>query len=151
MKWLYEQSIWHPDAIEPEDFKYRNQKRVWLPLFDIVGILIGLLAVAYGSSILNESYDHALIDFMGNFFMAASAGALIGVAFPRLWVLEILSKLFMMALLGTYSITIWISFFQGQVFSGFIAAILILPIIMPLSRLDTLAEELKQRRAEDHE
>jgi len=146
VKWLYEQSVWHPDAIEPEDFKYRNQRRVYLPLFDVIGVIIGILAIAYGSTILNEAYDPALIDAVGFAFMGASIAALTGVAFPRLWLMEIISKIFMMTLLGTYSITIWISFFQGQVFSGFVAAILVLPLITPLSRLDTLAEEIKQRR-----
>lgn len=148
MKWLYERSIWHPTAIDPEEFKYRNLKRVWLPLFDLICIVIGVLAIVYGSLILNESYDPFMVDLMGHIFWITSLTALVSVSFPRLWLAEIFSKIIMMTLLGTYSLTIWISFFQGSVSSGFVAAILVLPVLMPLFRLGVLAEEIKQRRVE---
>lgn len=151
MKWLRERSIWSETAIEPEDFKYRNLNRLWLPLFDVICVAIGFLAIFFGSTLLNESYDPHMVDAMGWVFVVASATALIGVAFPCLWLAEMVSKIFMMALLGTYSLTIWISFFQGNTETGFVAAILILPILMPLFRLGVLAEEYKQRKADEEE
>lgn len=145
MKYLYRHSIWHPGAIEPEEFKYRHLKRIWLPLFDVVCVLIGLLAVRYGSAILNQAFDSATINAVGTVFVVVSILALVGVSFPALWMLEMASKVVMMAFLGTYSITIWVSFFHGEVLSGFVGGVLLLPVVLPLFRLQLLGEELKQR------
>lgn len=143
---LYRNSIWHPEAIAEEEFKYRNLKRVWLPLFDLLSVLVGLLGVAYGSATLNRLYDPWVIDTMGYIFISSALVALIGVAFPRLWLPEVMGKLSMLGLLGAYSTAIWVSFFQGNVESGFVAAMLMYPILFPFLRLDILGEEIKQRR-----
>lgn len=147
---LYSQSVWHPDSIPPEEFKYRHLKRLWLPLVDLLCVLIGYMGVVYGSRILNESYPAWLVDTASTVFIAASLVALVGVAFPRLWPQEIAGKLVMLTLLGTYSASIWGAFFAGSVESGFVAAILVLPIILPLFRLQLLGEEIKQRTLSEH-
>lgn len=148
---LYRESIWHPEAIAEEEFKYRNLKRLWLPLFDLLSILVGLLGVAYGSKILNELYAGWFVDTMGIVFIASAVTALIGVSFPKLWKPEVVGKLIMLGLLGSYSTAIWVSFFQGSVESGFVAAMLMYPILFPFFRLDILGEEVKQRRGTEHE
>lgn len=143
---LYRHSVWHPEAIPEEEFKYRNLKRLWLPLFDLLSILVGLLGVAYGSKILNELYPEWLVNTLGLVFMGAALIALVGISFPKLWIPEVAGKLVMLGLLGGYSTAIWVSFFQGSVESGFVAAMLMYPILFPLFRLDILGEEVKQRR-----
>lgn len=153
LRYLYKNSIWHPDAIASEEFKYRNLKRLWLPLFDLLSILVGTLGVVYGSQILNELYPEAFVDGVSMTFVGAAFIALVGIAFPKLWVPEVAGKLTMLGLLGGYSTAIWVSFFQGSVESGFVAAMLMYPILFPLFRLDILGEEVKQRRVQegDHE
>lgn len=145
---LYRNSIWNPDAIQPEEFKYRNLKRLWLPLFDLLSILVGVLGVAYGSRILNELYPESLVDGLSLTFILASIVAGVGIIFPKLWIPEVIGKITMLGLLGGYSTAIWVSFFQGNVESGFVAAMLMYPVLFPLFRLDILGEEVKQRRVE---
>lgn len=147
-RFLYRNSIWHPDAIPAEEFKYRNLKRLWLPLFDLLSVLVGALGVAYGSRILNELYPESLVDGLSATFIVAAVVALLGVSFPKLWVPEVAGKLVLLGLLGGYSTAIWVSFFQGNVESGFVAAVLVYPVLFPLFRLDILGEEVKQRRVE---
>ena len=53
---VYRQTIWHPDAVEDDSFKYRNLRRIWLPLFDALSVWIGFLAVQYGSNTLNRMF-----------------------------------------------------------------------------------------------
>lgn len=142
-------SIWGQDSVPPEEFKYRHLKRFWLPLFDVLSILIGALGIAYGSTLLNSLYDAELVDVVASIFAGASIVALLGVSFPALWLPEILGKIVMVTLLGAYSISVWVSFFHGEVSSGFVAAILMLPILLPLFRLQLLGEEIKQRKAEN--
>lgn len=146
---LYRNSIWHPDALDPDDFKYRNLKRIWLPAIDLLSILVGILAMVYGSNVLNEMYPGAFLNTVSAIFICASSVALVGVAFPRLWVPEVAGKLVMLGLLGGYSTAVWVSFFQGNTGSGFVAAMLMYPLFFPLFRLQLLGEEVKQRRTTD--
>lgn len=146
---LRQASIWGDGAVAPEEFKYRNLKRIWLPMFDVLSILIGVLGIAYGSTVLNSLYDPMLVDIAAGSFVVASGVALAGVLFPALWLPEILGKIVMVTLLGAYSISVWVSFFHGEVQSGFVAAILMLPILLPLFRLQLLGEEIKQRRNDE--
>lgn len=139
-------TVWDPDAIPSEEFKYRNLKRMWLPVFDAVVMLMGYLAFLHGSPILNRMFPGWLVDVSGIALLTASAVALVGVVTPRLYMMEIAAKVIMLSLLGTYSVIIWTSFFQGEVQSGFVAAELMLPILFPLFRLQILGEEIKQRR-----
>jgi hypothetical protein len=115
---------------------------------DAVCILMGWLGVLYGSRILNAMFDPWVVDSAGATFTIASALALIGVSFPKLFALEIASKVVMVSLLGTYSVIIGVSFVAGEVQSGFVALMLAIPILLPLMRLQILGEEIKQRRTE---
>ena len=144
---VYRQTIWHPDAVEDDAFKYRNLRRIWLPLFDALSIWIGFLAVQYGSLILNK-FPVIVVDVAGSIFTIAATLALVGVVFPRLFLAEIVGKVVMVSLLGTYSVIIWASFLAGEVQSGFVAGMLMLPLILPFAVLQIRGEEIKQRKTE---
>lgn len=140
-------SIWAKDAIPPEEFKYRHIKRVWLVYFDLISVLIGVLAVAHGTRLLRELFPQATIDVFGTVFAVAAFVALLGVAFPRLWMPEIFGKVVMVGMLGAYSAVLWFSYFTGASETGFVAAMILLPLATPFLRLQMLGEEIKQRKA----
>lgn len=123
-------------------------KRVWLPLFDLLSILVGSLGVAYGSRVLNELYDPWFIDGASITFIIAAIVALIGVSFPRMRIIEGAAKLAMLGLLGGYSAAVWGSFFEGNVESGFVAAMLIYPVLWPFMSLQLIGEGLKKKNSE---
>ena len=142
---VYRQTIWHPDAVEDDSFKYRNLRRIWLPLFDALSIWIGFLSVQYGSPILNK-FPEIVVNAAGSIFTLAATLALVGVVFPRLFLAEIMGKVVLVSLLGTYSVIIWASFLAGEVQSGFVAGLLMLPLIIPFAVLQIRGEEIKQRK-----
>ena len=142
---VYRQTIWHPDAVPDAEFKYRNLRRVWLPLFDALSVGIGFLAVQYGSTLLNNMFPAFVVDMAGSIFTLAATLALVGVVFPRLFLAEIVGKVVMVSLLGTYSVIIGASFLAGEVQSGFVAGMLMLPLILPFAVLQIRGEEIKQR------
>ena len=144
---VYRQSIWHPDAIEDGSFKYRNLRRIWLPLFDALSVWIGFLAVQYGSNTLNRMFPEVVVNVVGSAFALAATLALVGVVIPRLFLAEIVGKVVMVSLLGTYSVLIWASFLAGEVQSGFVAGMLMLPLILPFAVLQIRGEEIKQRKS----
>ena len=142
---VYRQTIWHPDAVPDAEFKYRNLRRVWLPLFDALSMWIGFLVVQYGSNLLNEMFPVLVVDVAGIIFTLAATLALVGVVFPRLFLAEIVGKVVMVSLLGTFSVIVWVSFLAGEAESGFVAGMLMLPLILPFAVLQIRGEEIKQR------
>ena len=144
---VYRQTIWHPDAVEDDSFKYRNLRRIWLPLFDALSVWIGVLAVQYGSNTLNRMFPEVVVNVVGSAFALAATLALVGVVIPRLFLAEIVGKVIMVSLLGTYSVLIWASFLAGEVQSGFVAGMLMLPLILPFAVLQIRGEEIKQRKS----
>jgi hypothetical protein len=149
MRALYEASIWHPDAIPPDEWKYRNLKRVWLPAYDLTAIGAGLWAAAFGSPLLHTLFDEPVIDLMGWLLSVVAFVCLLGVAFPRLWRWEIGGKVTLMALLGTYAFIVAAFRTNPDPAAGFVAFVLVLALPLPLFRLTLLGEEIKERRDEE--
>ena len=145
---VYHQTIWHPDAVPDAEFKYRNLRRVWLPLFDALSVGIGFLVVRYGSTLLNEMFPALVVDVAGSIFTLAATLARVGVVVPRLVLAEVVGKVVMVSLLGTYSVIIWASFLAGAVQSGFVAGMLMLPLILQFAVLQIRGEEIKQRKTQ---
>lgn len=139
-------SIWHPDAINPDEWKYRNLKRVWLPTYDLLAVLAGIVAALQGSPLLNRLFSAALVDTFGVALAVVAAVCLAGVAFPRLWVVEIVGKVILVGLVAAYAATILI-FPTSPTPNHFVVLILAFSLPLPLFRLNLLGEEHKERRA----
>lgn len=141
-------SIWHPDAIPPEELKYASIKRVWLPLYDFIAVLAGIWALAFGSPILHKLFSNDAVDFLGALLAAAGLICFFGVLFPALWRVEIACKLVILMLLGGYAATIVVFRTNPEPEALFIVFILCLGMIPPLIRLSILGEEIKDRHDE---
>jgi hypothetical protein len=144
---LWSASIWARDAIPPEEWKDRHDKRLWLPLWDLIMIGAGIWATAFGSPLLHRLFPEDAIDLAGMSLAVSATVCLMGVAFPALWAVEFLGKLTVMFLLGAYAACVL--FFRtdpGDPSSGFVAFILCAAIIPACSRLSKLGEEWKERR-----
>lgn len=154
MSWLAavgRASIWHPDAIPPDEWKFRSLKRVWLPVYDVIAVLAGVWATVYGSPILHRLFEEDVIDLMGMTLTASAVVCLLGVAFPRLWKVEIAGKIILVALLGGYAIAVMLFRTNPDPSAGFIVFVLLLALPLPLFRLNLLGEEIKDRRDDESE
>jgi hypothetical protein len=148
MRALWRASIWHPDAIPPDEWKFRSMKRVWLPLYDLIVIGAGLWATAYGSPLLHRLFAEPVIDVAGMVMSVAGMVCLMGVIFPAFWTVEMVGKITVLFLLAVYGACVWFFPTRPDPASGFVVFILALGIIPPMIRLSVLGEELKERRAE---
>ena len=149
--WLYRASIWHPDAIPPDEWKFRSLKRVWIPLYDLVAAGAGIWALFFGSPILHRLFANGVVDFAGGVFAVSALVCLAGISFPRLWRVEIIGKLILLALLGTYAVCVAIFRSNPDQSALFVCFILVLAIPLPLFRLTLLGEEIKDRSSDDGE
>lgn len=148
---LWELSIWHPTAIEPDEWKFRNLMRVWLPIYDFLGIFAGLWAAGFGSPILHRLFpDGYTIDILGYALALISGVCMLGVVFPRIPRVETVGKMLLVGLLGSYAAAIGIFNASGEITSWFVVFIVLMVLPLPLFRLGMLGEEKKERR-EDSE
>ena len=145
MRALWARSVWHPDAIPPEDWKYRHLLRLWLPVYDVIAIWSGVNAVVFGSALLNRLLDPVLVDLAGVLFTVAAVSALVGVSFPRLWRVEAAAKVLLVGLVAGY-VTAILAFSDTSEPNLFVVGMLGWGMPLALFRLHMLGEEIKERR-----
>lgn len=153
MRALWRASIWHPDAIPLHERKYASLKRVWLPIYDITAVWAGINAAIFGSRLLDRLYG-PVTDLVGVLFAAVALVCLAGVAFPRLWAVEIAGKAVLVGMIVAYMAAIVMSPSPEQLVtkeapSWFIVTMLALNLWLPLFRLEMLTTEWADRRAEE--
>lgn len=143
---LWRQSIWHPDAVPPEEWKYRWLKRIWLPAYDLLAIAAGIWAAVAGSPLLYTMFGSGgTVDALGIAFAIAATVCLAGVAFPALYKVEILGKVLLVGMLGAYAAAITLSDSDAW----FVSYVVLMTLPLPLYRLNLLGEEIKERRNQE--
>lgn len=144
---LWRRSIWHPDSIPPEEWKYRWLKRVWLPIYDLFAIAAGFWAAAFGSPILYRLLgDGIAVDILGMMFAFVGTLCFLGIAFPSLYRIEIFGKILLIGMLGAYAAAIALFNANGDTTSWFVAFVVLMTLPLPFFRLNLLGEEIKERR-----
>ena len=118
-------TVWHPINTDPADDD-RWTVRVWLPLYDLLAVLAGLIAFHVGSPILNRLFDHWLVEVAALAYALAGAVTLVGVVIPCLWRLEIAGKIGMSFLLTSYAFLVLAFPSGGGVSNAFVTVILIM-------------------------
>jgi hypothetical protein len=98
-------TVWHPLNTDPTDDD-RWTVRVWLPLYDALAILLGIIAYWIGSPILNHLFSDWVVNGVAVFFIFAGLITMAGVTVPKLWRIEIAGKVVMSFLLTTYALLV---------------------------------------------
>lgn len=142
----WSQTIWAPDAIPAHEGELaRDLKRVVLPLFDVVIVIMGLVALNSGMPSFDIVYNLHLSEIAANVLLAAGLLAATGVTFPRLWLAEAIGKIVIVTILGGYAAALWVLSAQGVGSREFIAAALSGIIILPMWNLVRLGRERTRR------
>lgn len=142
-------SVWAAGVV-PTDDPWRNAKRIWLPLFDVIMITSGINAIVFGSRLLDRLYGD-FTDIIGAAFILVAAACLIGVGWPRMWPVEIVGKILLVSMIVGYVAAIILSPSPEQLAakeapSWFVASMLLGLTTFPLARLDRLLDEWVKRR-----
>lgn len=150
---LWRATIWSRGAIPASEWKYRNLKRVWLPVYDAIAIVAGWAAMEFGSRLLFRIFDAELVDSVAGVYAAVAAVCLLGVSIPRLALVEVLGKVALVGLIAGYiaAIIFYSKNPPGEPPPWFIVSMLAGLLPMPLFRLSLLGEEwvtrlLRRRR-----
>lgn len=150
MRRLFAASIWAPGAIPVDEWKYRNLKRFWLPLYDLLAMWAGVNAVIFGSRLLNRLLHDGLLDLVGIAFTLVAAVCLLGVAFPRLWAIEMVGKALLVGMVFAYmaAVILYPTPSPDETPNWFIVAMLGFGLPLALFRITMLGEEWKERHQE---
>lgn len=142
-------TIWADNAIPPEEWKYRNLKRVALPFIDVAFMVVGIGGALNEVPALSEFYPDWLVDIFCFCFATFAFAALVGVIFPHQWRVEITAKVFIFgALIGFAGALIMIIIDAGGGGSRvYILGGLGIPLSVVVWRLSILAAEWSDRRA----
>jgi hypothetical protein len=144
-------TIWHVDAIPViEGQTSLEMKRIVLPLFDILMIIMGYNALLQGM----PSFELALPEWMSPWLSSVAGwmltlggvSALVGISIPRLWIAEALGKLLMVMVIGGYAAALWALYLLGDPNRGFVAAGMSALVVIPMWNLARLGRERLQRR-----
>ena len=156
LRHLWALTIWAKGAIPSSEWKYRNLKRVWLPVYDGIAIVAGICAIEFGSRLLFRIFPGSLVDGVAALYAVVAFVCLVGVSFPRLWAVEVAGKVALVGLIVGYiaAIVFYSSNPPGEPPSWFIVSMLAGLLPMPLFRLSLLGEEwvtrlIKRRRARE--
>lgn len=148
MRWLYERSIWHPDAIDEREGEVaRDLKRWVLPTVDFFLIVGSYLGLNGGLPTFALVYNHAVASVLSAAVLLFAVGCLIGVSFPRLWVLELSAKCGLALVLLTYAFFLLVLAAGEYPTRGFVAGVTAALCAVIVGRIIWLCREERRRRA----
>lgn len=143
-------TIWAPDAI-PHDAGYRYEspiKRVFLPAYDVIILWLGLAGLLVPLQAVGQALPEPWPAVLYIALAASGIACFFGIAFPRLWHVEITGKVAILGLLMMLTVSMVLAGITIPGHTGItITPILIGLMIPPLIRLWTLGSELGDRRA----
>lgn len=106
MRRIFEASVWAPNGVRAEDWRFRNIFRVVLPLSDVLFFYFGYIGWRNGlTSVATSAGDEWQTIWSAGIAIAAVI-AFVGVAFPRLWLLELMGKIPLISFITVYIVVI---------------------------------------------
>lgn len=148
MRWIARHTIWHPDAIPASEGEIaRDVKRWVLPVIDLLLIIGSVLGLNGGLPAFAVVYDHAVATVAASAVLVFASACLIGVAFPRLWALELAAKCGLSVVLITYAILLLGLAATDVGTRGFVAGVSSALCVILIWRIVWLGRERRKRRA----
>lgn len=147
---LRRSTIWHPDAIPAAEGELaRDMKRWVLPTFDLVLIGAALLALYGGLPTFALVYATPVAIMAAWALLAVALTCLVGISFPRLWLVELIGKCGLILLLVPYGVIALVVAVLAHPNRSFLAGLALSAAILPLWRVVWLGREWRRRRARE--
>lgn len=145
---ILQDTIWETGAIPLEEWKYRNLKRIALPVYDGFVIIAGIAGYVYGVPAIRLFYDQGMGNILSLVFGLMGMACLAGVSFPHLWKLEIFAKSGMLGFHLAYLSALLFLVADGDPNRALISIIVCMSMVMPVWRLSILGSERRERLEE---
>lgn len=129
-----------------QEWKYRNLKRILLPTVDVLFIAGGILGARNGIPAIDDIYPPWVADLGGYVFSLCGLVALLGVAFPRLWLLEVWAKSAILSMTAGYLVALLFATFGGRPQSSYVMSMAGVALAVVAWRLSILSYEARERK-----
>lgn len=148
LRWIACNSVWHHGNIQANEHKYRNLKRLWLPMYDGFAIICGLMvAFAGGLPSLNAIFPPSVVQFLGIALATVGAASLFGTVLPRFWRWEAVGRALLVGIITSYVGALAV---LGVALPDTnrlaVTAMVALGLPLTLFRMDLIGDELRERR-----
>lgn len=145
LKRLYHASVWSPNGVSTHDWRFRGLYRFVLPLTDLLFLWFGIVGWSNGIQSVEDAAGNVWQTTWSLLVGVAAFVCLVGVAFPRLWVIEFAGKVALISLVSAY-----IALYLGR---GVIepkvtatAGLILILILVPVWRVGDLQYVARQRK-----
>ena len=121
-------SVWARDGVRAEDWRFRGLFRFVLPATDVFFLWFGFVGWQNGIVSVQQEASPTWQTWWSAGIAVAALIALVGVAFPRLWWVELVGKIPLISLVSVY---IFILFARGPLVAatgGLVCILILLPI-----------------------
>lgn len=146
MKTLFSKTVWAPGAIRISEWKYRHIKWVMLPLIDLLLFIAGLSAVFGGAPAISAFFPNELVNVYGCSLSLVALACFIGVAFPRLWPLELVGRSILLGLVTGYTISLIVLALNGDMIRSFVSYFALVAMSPIVWRISLLGSEWQARK-----
>lgn len=151
MRWLAavgRASIWHRHAIPASEGEAsREVKQYVLPAIDVLLIVGCLLGLDGGLPTFTIVYGPVIAGIATHLVLMFAVGCLIGVAFPRMWVLELVCKCGLAVMLMTYALLLFNLSTGPSPARGFVSGVCAAVCVVLAWRIIWLSRDFRRRRA----
>lgn len=136
-KRLWQATVWAPNGVPAAAWRFRGIFRLVLPLTDVFFLYFGTVSWWTGVSAVRAATGHEYAAWWSASVALAALGALVGVAFPKLWALELAAKIALVGLIFGY-----VALFAVRIVTDFhtsaSAGLVLILILLPLWRVGDL-------------
>jgi len=140
-------TIWAHDAIPASEWVFRNIKRVWLPIYDVIIIASSVAGIVYGVPVIETIFPEGVATAGSIALGLAALVAGLGLAFPALATVEAWAKSFLLGLITGYAGALFLLAADGDPNRALIAGIALCSTIPAVMRLEILKNERQKREA----
>jgi len=138
-------TVWHRQGIPPSAWRFRGIFRYVLPLTDLLFLWFGVVGWNNGIASLQEATSNQWQTWWSLAVAISAVGAFVGVAFPALWKLELMSKVFLVGLVSAY-VALFLLRGISEPLVAATAGLIVILILLPMWRIADLSVTLRRWR-----
>lgn len=134
-------TVWHRRGVPPSAWRFRGIFRYVLPLTDLFFLWFGIVGWNNGVRSVIEATSVQWQTWWSLGIAVSAAGAFVGVALPRLWRIELASKVVLIGLVSAY-IALFLLRGSEDPLVAATAGLIVILILLPIWRVLDLSRTL---------
>lgn len=137
-------SVWAREGVPAADWRYRGLYRFVFPFTDLFFCYFGVVGWINGVVSVQKAAGADYATAWSGAIALAALAALVGVSFPRLWLVELLGKIALIGLVSSY-VALYLQRIVTDFHTSATTGLVIILILLPIWRVGDLGFVAWQR------